>query len=72
MKEKIPKKKYLPVIEVEFVEKKYHTPQNYDHYLTQIYGNYVKLPFEDKRNSQHGFTMYWRKNEIQFIVLGRC
>ena len=61
LEEKMPKKDYLPVIEVEFVGKKYHAPQNYDHYLTQLYGNYMELPPEDKRNSQHGFTMYWRK-----------
>lgn len=30
----------------------FHGPQNYDSYLTQIYGDYMKLPPENKRN-QH-------------------
>lgn len=59
--EKMPKSEYLPTVEVEFAGKKYHAPQNYDRYLTQLYGNYMELPPEEKRNSQHGFTMYWRK-----------
>lgn len=59
--EKMPKNEYLPTVEVEFAGKKYHAPQNYDRYLTQLYGNYMELPPEEKRNSQHGFTMYWRK-----------
>lgn len=59
--ERVPKKEYLEVTEVEFEGKLYHAPGNYDLYLSQLYGDYMKLPPEEKQKSHHVFRMYWRK-----------
>lgn len=34
----------------DFEKYKFNAPKNYDRYLKQIYGDYMKLPPEDKRN----------------------
>lgn len=34
--------------------------KNYDIYLTQSYGDYMKLPPEEKRHAHHGFTAFWK------------
>lgn len=32
----------------------------YDHYLTNIYGNYMQFPPEEKRVTHHDFKAYWK------------
>ena len=59
--EKVLKKDYLETVEVSFEGKTYHGPGNYHQYLTQLYGDYMKLPPEEKRVSEHNFKMFWRK-----------
>ncbi len=58
--ERVIKKDYLEPIEVMFEGKYYHAPKNYDTYLTQLYGDYMQMPPEEKRKSHHAFNMYWR------------
>lgn len=60
-KEKVPKKDYLKMVEVEFEGKLYHAPSNYDIYLSQLYGDYMKLPPVEKRVSEHNIMVYKRK-----------
>lgn len=48
------------------VEKKFETlhlklPEKYDEYLTHMYGDYMKLPPEDKRNGEHYYNTYYLK-----------
>lgn len=42
-----------------FEGEKFHAPANYNAYLTKIYGNYMELPPEEKRN-KHG-TEIWKE-----------
>lgn len=58
--EKIPRQEFLEPSDVEFEGKMYHGPKNYDLFLSRLYGDYMRLPPEEKRHSDHGFTMYWR------------
>ncbi len=63
IEERVPKKEYLQATEVLFEGKYYHAPGNYDLYLTQLYGDYMKMPPLDKQQSHHQFNMYWRKKK---------
>ncbi len=44
---------------VPFEGKEYPAPQNWDGYLRGLYGDYMKLPPEDKR-IPHNFEAYWK------------
>ena len=59
--ERVKKAPYMDAVEVSFEGKKYHAPGNYDTYLSQLYGNYMKMPPKEKQQSHHQFNMYWRK-----------
>lgn len=48
-KEKWLKEEMLPIIEVNFEDGKFPCYKNYDKYLTNLYGNYMQLPPEEKR-----------------------
>lgn len=58
-REKVKKEDYIKPVEVIFEGKKYRAPQNYDTYLSQLYGDYMRIPPEEKRKSDHSFKMYW-------------
>lgn len=49
---------YENYIELEFENHKFMAVRDYDKYLTQIYGDYMTLPPEDKRISNHSFDAY--------------
>ena len=51
------------LIDIEFEGKKYAAPKRYDEYLTIMYGDYMKLPPEDKQVTHHIFTAYKIKSE---------
>lgn len=38
----------------------YRIPKEYHQYLTQIYGDYMQLPPEEKRMSTHSFKAWWK------------
>lgn len=48
------------LIKLPFEEKNYPAPHKYHQYLTDMYGEYMTLPPEDKR-VRHSFTVYWNK-----------
>ncbi|MDO5157139.1 MAG: LicD family protein [Eubacteriales bacterium] len=45
---------------LEFEGNHYPVPCMYDVYLTQLYGDYMKLPPECERASHHSFDLYWK------------
>ncbi len=59
MKERNPKAQKL--IDVVFEGRLFKAVDNYDKYLTGLFGNYMQLPPEEKRVSHHSFTAYWIK-----------
>lgn len=57
-KECVHGKEYLEQIEVEFEGRMLKAPKGYNEYLTNIYGDYMKMPSKDKQVSHHDFTVY--------------
>lgn len=46
--------------ELEFEGRKFMAIKHYDEYLTQMYGDYMTPPPEDKRVTKHGFRAYYK------------
>ena len=66
-----PKEFFYPVVRVDFEDMKAPIPENNDKLLTQIYGDYMKLPPEDKQvvhhdyrkvDCEHSYLMYKGKD----------
>lgn len=55
-KERNPKKLYEKTVYLDFEGMKLPAPIGYKRYLQKLYGDYMKLPPEDKRISEHSFT----------------
>lgn len=49
-------------IDIEFEGKTFKAFKNYHAYLSNIYGNYMELPPEEKRVSHHSFEAYYKEN----------
>lgn len=60
MKEVFPCEDFAEVAELEFEGKIYSVPKNYKHVLSNMYGDFMKLPPKDKQVSHHHFTAYWK------------
>lgn len=39
----------------------FNTPNDYDEYLSNLYGDYMKLPPKEKQVSHHNFVAYWKE-----------
>ena len=57
--EKMPKS-FLEPCEVTFEGKKFRAPSCWDYYLKSLYGDYMKLPPEEKRKG-HQFDVWWKE-----------
>lgn len=51
---------YCDVIKVKFEDDYFSAAIGYDEYLTNLYGDYMKLPPIEKRITHHDFKAYWR------------
>lgn len=51
---------YKNIMEIEFEKLYVKVPKNYDRILTTAFGNYMELPPEEKRVSNHNIEVYWR------------
>lgn len=52
------KSNFETTVELEFEGKKYPAPVGYDRYLTDYYGDYMKLPPKEKQVKTHHFKAY--------------
>lgn len=59
-KEYHPKSLFCKATEVSFEGYSFRSPADYDAYLTSIYGDYMKLPPEEKQVTHHSFNAYWK------------
>ena len=59
-KEIMPREFIEKYILADFEGEKYKIPEDYDEYLTKHYDNYMELPPEDKRKTEHHNIAYWR------------
>ena len=55
-----PKQIFEEETELEFDGHKFLAPKAYHEFLTIVYGDYMKLPPEEKRIAYHGGNYYWR------------
>lgn len=58
--ERFEKSLFDDYINVVFEEYQFKAVKEYDIYLSALYGDYMKLPPEEKRYPHHGFTAYWK------------
>ena len=59
-KEAMKKANLEPAQLVDFDGHKFYIMANYDEYLTNLYGDYMKLPPEEDRVSRHEINVYWK------------
>lgn len=52
-KKTMPKDVFHPPTKVEFEGKRYNAPNDWNYYLTRIYGDYMEIPPEDKKGSHN-------------------
>ena len=54
---------FASAVELEFCDTSFPAPVGYDQYLRNIYGDYMKLPPEDKRTPEHILNPYdeWKE-----------
>jgi lipopolysaccharide cholinephosphotransferase len=57
-RERVPRKSYGSPVELRFEDRTWPAPCNYELVLHTIYGDYMRLPPEDDRQSQHAFVAY--------------
>lgn len=50
-------------IEMDFEEKRFLAPRNYDRFLHSVYRDYMSLPPEDQRET-HNLNVEWRKQNL--------
>ncbi len=51
---------YSGYVELEFEGRKFMAMSGYDQFLREIYGDYMKLPPENKRVSNHNVIAYYK------------
>lgn len=57
----VPREDAENLIETMFEGKSFLIPKNYDRWLRVIFGDYMKLPPEKDRVSNHGYQAYWKE-----------
>ena len=54
---------YTQFVDMQFEDGVFHGLKNYDACLRRVYGDYMQLPPEEKRQSHHSFVAYKKTNE---------
>ncbi|MCI8377746.1 MAG: hypothetical protein HFH72_04405 [Lachnospiraceae bacterium] len=60
-REILPVSIYQGSVEVEFEGELFAAAEGYGRYLEALYGNYMELPPEGQRTTDHNFKAFWRK-----------
>jgi lipopolysaccharide cholinephosphotransferase len=60
IKERVRKEAFESTIQVQFEDGSFEAPIGYDEYLSNLYGDYMQLPPEDKRVLPHKNEAYWK------------
>lgn len=64
IKEKFPKEIFEEYSDYLFEGKYYRGIKSYDIYLSQLYGDYMKIPPYNERDNHEYYKWYWRKNKL--------
>lgn len=64
-REILPQEVFTSYIKLPFEDCEFYAIADYDKYLGSIYGDYMKLPPEDKQVSHHTFTAYYKEQDEQ-------
>lgn len=59
-KEILEKADIYPAADLPFEGHMFHVPACYEMYLTQLYGDYRKLPGVEDQKPKHAFSVYWK------------
>ncbi len=62
--ERMPRKDFVDRVEVQFEDRTAYAPGCWDYYLSQLYGDYMKLPPEDQRED-HCMTIWVKDKEVE-------
>lgn len=57
---RVPVTVYEKYIDVYFEDRYYRAIADYDSFLTNVYGDYMRLPPKEKQIPHHGFTAFWK------------
>ncbi len=49
--------------ECQFEDREYMISSHYDEILRAIFGDYMQLPPEEERVSNHGYKVFWKDNQ---------
>ena len=60
-KECVQSKPFLKMKKRVFEGYMFNTPDGFEEYLCNLYGDYMKMPSEEKRVSHHNFEVYWKE-----------
>ena len=60
-KECVKGKPFLKIKKRVFEGMMFNTPDGYEEYLSNLYGDYMKMPSEEKRVSHHNVKGYWKE-----------
>ena len=66
-KEILPREVFSEYILLKFEEGEFSAIKDYDKYLSSIYGDYMKLPPEEKRVSHHTFKAFYKEEQAENI-----
>ena len=58
--ERMPQSYFQKKIKTTFENNEYNIPYNYHSILTNLYGDYMKLPPREKRVTHHKFSAFWK------------
>ena len=60
-RELFPLSDFASTVELDFEDLKLSAPVGYDHVLSSMYGDYMKLPPKEKQISHHDYKVYWKE-----------